>query len=872
MKFRNKIVAGAMSCALALQVFLVQPVTVRAADSTLSLNSQENITSGAVLKKYVWNTTRNNQAVMVNADVIEVDLTNPNVKLDAMAGTQNQFTKKQTVSGMVKDTGAVAGINGDFYNTQAEGVPEGPQVTSGQLMATPPKIPGLYSFAITKDNKPVIDLFAFKGAIIAKDGASYELGGVNKTYYWYDDGTHSHIDGLFMYTNAWGQIDRSNDGVTTPTEVLVQNGVIKEIAANAVLQMIAPKDGYILRAAGKAADFVVQHFKVGDKLTANYEMIPQRDYMQYDTKNFKMMIGGNTILVVDGQPSYFTREITGFDGYRYRSRTAIGYSKDEKTVYLITADNSGTSKGMSIPELQQFMISVGVWKGMVLDGGGSTQMVARPLGEFDAKVVSKLENGVERRVVNGVGVFSTAPKGEVYGLILKGQNELFINESSTYQIKAYDQYYNPVASDAIVTQWTSSQAIGVFKEQVFTATKAGTTKLTAASGKGSASLDVEVIGRDQIASMKINAGDISLSEGGSFKLPVAVTTKSGKTREIPAQLVQWEMLGIQGEIKDGTLKVAKLSGSPSAQLIARYDGYSTMLTLPIGQEKLWYDLDTKAVLTTSTHYPNEVKAAAGIGQTSSGNKNLELTYDFTQGKGTTAAYAIFNDNAGVQIEGEPQYIKAKVLGDGSMNWLRAEFADAAGKVHRVDFTQNMNWTGWQQVTANLTDYNMKYPVTLKSIYVANPEQGHDERALKGKISFDDVTFVYKGQLAPLPKSKVKLTVNQTTVSLNDKTLKLEQAPVIIQDNTLIPIRFVTEALGGTVRWDDSERKVTIIRGDKLIDLWVDNPDLLMGGERVTAEVAPRIMNNLTMVPLRLISERLGWKVGWEPQGQVITLE
>jgi hypothetical protein len=108
--------------------------------------------------------------------------------------------------------------------------------------------------------------------------------------------------------------------------------------------------------------------------------------------------------------------------------------------------------------------------------------------------------------------------------------------------------------------------------------------------------------------------------------------------------------------------------------------------------------------------------------------------------------------------------------------------------------------------------------------------------------------------------------------MNDKTMTLEQAPIIIQGNTLIPIRFVTEALGGVVKWTDSERKVTITRGDKLIELWIDKPDLLVNGTRVTAEVAPKIMNNLSMVPLRIISEQLGWKVGWEPKGQIITLE
>ncbi|MCY9665118.1 stalk domain-containing protein [Paenibacillus alginolyticus] len=867
MTVQKQVGMGALACALVWQ--LVAGTTVNAAGPTLTLSSQETITSGAIMKNYIWTTTRSNKDVSVNANVVEVDLTNPNVKIDAMAGTKNQFTKNQSVLGMVKDTGAVAGVNGDFFNTQAEGVPEGAQITNGQVMATPAKISGLYSFAITKSNQPIIDIFDFQGRVTAKDGTSFELGGVNKTYYWDDNDVAMIADGLFLYTNAWALTQRAVDGTHVPTEALIQNDVVKEIAVDTNIKMVAPADGYILRGSGLAREFIVNHLKVGDKITTKYDMVPHDASKTYDWKNFKMLIGGSTLLVDEAKPSYFTRNIGDFSGYSPRSRTAIGYSKDMKTAYIITSDRSAGSAGMTLPELQQFMISAGVWRGMVLDGGGSTQMVSRPLGDFDPKLVNKTENGNQRSVVNGVGVYSTAPKGELKGLILKGQNILFMNESSTYQFKAYDDYYNPISVDGIVPQWSSSTTNGAFKDNVFTPTLPGKTQIIAKSGKGSASMDVEVVGRDQITSMKFNSGSFSLTEGGDFKLPISVTTRSGATRELPPASATWELSGIKGTLKDGILHVDSASGSQAAQVIARYDGYSTMVTLPIGQEKVWYDLDKFAVMTTGDKYPAEVVSAVNIVPIS-GNKSLEISYDFTKGTGTKAAYARFNGMNGAPIEGEPDFITAKVLGDGSFNWVRAEIVDADGKLNYVSFTENMNWTGWRKVTADVSD--LKFPIKIKSIYVANPANGQDERALKGKINIDDISFIYKGQLAALPKNTIKLNVYKKQATLNDKSYTLEQAPTIVNDNTLVPIRFVTEALGGNVKWDDKERKVTVVRGDKLIDLWIDNADLLVNGDRVTAEVSPKIMNNVTMVPLRLISEKLGFKVGWEPKNYGITIE
>ncbi|PZE19369.1 stalk domain-containing protein [Paenibacillus xerothermodurans] len=860
-----------LSAAIFFTPIVSMPTVHAAAEPTVAMVGQEILTSGAVLKKYVWKSIRNNKEITTNANVIEVDLTNPYVKLDVMTGTNNQFTKKQTVLGMATETKAVAGVNGDFYNTQAEGVPVGPQISNGKLMATPPYLPGFYSFALTKDNVPVVDLFTFNGTVTANDGASFQLGGINKTYYWFEPGgEHSHVDAMFMYTDAWGQADRSNDGVTVPTEVLVQNGVIKQIADNQVINMVAPEDGYILRASGKAADFVRQHMKVGDPLTVNYQVLPQDPNKSYDVDNFKMMIGGHTIVVDQGQPAQFSRQVN--DLCCTRSRTAIGYSQDQKTAYIITADNAGDSKGLTMTELQQFMIKVGVWKGLNLDGGGSTQMVARPLGEFNPVLVNKTETGIQRRVVNGVGVYSTAPQGQPKELLIQAPSVLFLNEQAPLSFRGYDEFYNPIVSEsaAVGARWAVDSQSGSFQNNVFTPTRAGMVKVTASSGAGTQTTELEVAGRNQLSGLKIDAPNIALSEGESYKLPVIATTKSGKTREIPPTLIQWEIIGMKAEVKDGMLHVQSLAGTNHAQLIARYDGYSTMLTIPVGWDKVWYDLDNFAVMTKSRALPAEVSASVYTKDDEAKNKCLELNYDFTQGTGTKWAYADLDPN--IQIEGQPQLMKLRVNGDESLNALKAEIKDNSGNTSYVEIEPRINWKGWKMVTADLTGYNLKYPIVVKSIYVVNDEIGQDERAAKGTIGIDDITFSYKGQVTTPSFTAVDLTVDQTAVSVNGKKMTLEQAPVIVEGNTLIPIRFVTDALGGEVRWDDNERKVTVIRGDKIVDLWVGQKDLIVNGQRITAEVPPQIMKDLTMVPLRIISENLGWKVTWEEKTRRITLQ
>ncbi|RLD12215.1 MAG: copper amine oxidase N-terminal domain-containing protein, partial [Caldiserica bacterium] len=57
---------------------------------------------------------------------------------------------------------------------------------------------------------------------------------------------------------------------------------------------------------------------------------------------------------------------------------------------------------------------------------------------------------------------------------------------------------------------------------------------------------------------------------------------------------------------------------------------------------------------------------------------------------------------------------------------------------------------------------------------------------------------------------IKLTIGVYTAKINDKTVKLDAPPIIREDRTFVPIRFISEAFGAQVLWDGTERKVTII--------------------------------------------------------------
>ncbi len=88
--------------------------------------------------------------------------------------------------------------------------------------------------------------------------------------------------------------------------------------------------------------------------------------------------------------------------------------------------------------------------------------------------------------------------------------------------------------------------------------------------------------------------------------------------------------------------------------------------------------------------------------------------------------------------------------------------------------------------------------------------------------------------------------------------------------TLLPIRRVLEAFGGTVEWLPPNG-VSCLLGDVKIDLKVGENFALVNGERVELDAPAQADNNRTFVPLRFVSENLGLKVGWEGKNQIVVI-
>ncbi len=109
------------------------------------------------------------------------------------------------------------------------------------------------------------------------------------------------------------------------------------------------------------------------------------------------------------------------------------------------------------------------------------------------------------------------------------------------------------------------------------------------------------------------------------------------------------------------------------------------------------------------------------------------------------------------------------------------------------------------------------------------------------------------------------------IVVNGTALALDQMPVMESDRVLVPMRGIFEALGAQVGWDDASQTVTGTLGDKTVVLSIGDVSATVNGSAVTLDVPARLVNDRTMVPVRFISESLGAQVDWDDASQTVTV-
>lgn len=345
--------------------------------------------------------TTTDAAGQVLGDVVEVDLTEPAARLDLL--TDGAVASRAPVAGMVDGAGAVAGINGDFFDIGRTSAPAGPAVQDGRPLkaAVPqgrraaPRVPGAsmdYVFAVGADRVARVDRLPLQATASTADGP-LPVAALNQ--YAVPVGT------IGIFTTDWGEVDRARtlcgsdtdrDAPCAPdrVEVVVRGGAVAEIRPPR--GGTVPPDELVLagRDEGAAA---LRALEVGEPVRVEFALVPRSGVAPVAA------VGGQPILA-DGGPT------EDLDDAVRAPRSAAAVSADGRRVYLVTVDGrQDDSIGATLAELSALLAEMGADDGLNLDGGGSSTLAVRePDGSI--RVVNDPSDSSARLVPNGLGAFS----------------------------------------------------------------------------------------------------------------------------------------------------------------------------------------------------------------------------------------------------------------------------------------------------------------------------------------------------------------------------------------------------------------------------------------------------------------------------------
>jgi len=705
---------------------------VGAADVYYRRGTQETLAGGVVYR----------QDRMMTADgildvyVLTVPLDNPGVSVSPVVPKQGGGYR-QTSQDMLKDAGAIAGVNGDFFIT-IDGdysANVGALIQDGKLRALNTTIngsdsktgyTGYASFMLDGGGNPLIQYissamnFAVDGRVIMG------VASLNRVS---DLSVPVEITSDFMKNTKL-----MDSWVKDLTKIVVTGGAVTYISKKGETVDVPP-DGYAIVLNSANADKYAPMIRVGGAAAVN-------TWASLDLSKIKMAIGGSARLLTDGAP-------TNDDAYfpsGLNPRTAAGYTKDGKKLILLAVDGRTQSVGVTKSGLTDLMLAYGAYNAVNLDGGGSTSMSVQ-LPAQGIRQTNNPSDGAPRRLANSLGVFFKGGLGQPVSMLIRPAADLIFKDvGAPIYTFALDANYQASPINFGDVDFSSDDKAGVFKNGNFYPSKLGDVTITAMNGGAKGSTVIKSLKLAQI--IPVNAS-LTAFMGGSVPIRLTGVSADGYTAPLLAGITYTVNPAGLGHVKNGVFYPDKPGAGyikcNAGALAAAYVNIG--VSPPPGKKPVAsFEDDTYGV--SFAGYPEGVAGGASVTNApAGGGASLKLDYTMPVSDATQAAYAVFRPP--MKLPPSSQSVGVSVYGDSSFVWLRAKLVDAAGAAYTVDLARQVDWQGWKELAADIPQAAAQ-PVTLERVYAVT--QGNADTTAH-TLYFDNIYAVASESYAAAPRPK-----------------------------------------------------------------------------------------------------------------------
>ncbi len=732
---------------LALVILFLIPFSVADASAVgtliTSFTDVKEVTSGVVHKTVKEFTSEG----WLSINILQVDLTNPNIRLRAMSNTTNS-TKLTNVKNIAASNSAVAAVNANFYfgvgNGNANAL--GPVMSDGKIVSMSHNFNSngngnsMATFSLDSLKIPSIDYWKTQIYLISPlMGASQEVTNYNRM------SSYDFRDVIVLDRNYGNMSLGASEKYPDLVEMVVSEGIVKEIRIGQPPVEI-PENGFVAVSYSANKNFILDNFNTDFPAVLDVKC-------NIDWKKVDMAVSGSSVLLKDGViPSEFS--FASSDNNRRNPRTLVGSSKDGKTLFIVTVDGrQKESIGMTLNEAAQYMKELGAYNALNLDGGGSTTMVSRPLAENSLAVVNTPSDGGLRGVTTALGIVSTAPAANLAGLVIESEHgNVFINSTRKLTVKGYDKYFNPVGINPADVKWKVSGVKGTVTRPegenyfIFKPTEIGYATLTASIGNVKQSIGLYSLSAP--VRLDLNRKSIQVPVGSTASLSVTGYNVNGYLAPLNPGDVKFSVVSNKSA-GDSAVEIGSVS--PQGVFTSKQPGTGYIdvsvgsthayCTVSIRQSStLIKDDFEKEIGRTFTSYPAGTQGAYSLTKDYAykGKASAKLSYNFVDSASSRAVYMNYGSNV-ISIDPDHSFVgvyayipKTNDAKSDADNQVKIEVMDDEGKSHLLTLSSKMNWTGWKYLQTSLGD--IKNPLYITKLYVVRTTAG----ASRGEICFDNL--------------------------------------------------------------------------------------------------------------------------------------
>jgi hypothetical protein len=628
----------------------------------------------------------------VVASVVTVDPREPTVRLGTVLAHDSIASKDEPASSMARRTGAVAGINGDYFDINATGAPVGVLVRGGVLDRSPSSRAAL---TVARDRSVRFGTYRFFGNA-ASGLTSVPITGLNE---W------PPAAGAALLTPAFGPAPPATPNVSLldlqplPTDI---SGIRRYRVAMRTDGPPWPAAAGLRLAYGPAAQGFGPVPDVGDVVTLAYDTDPP-------LADVAAAVGGGPLLLQNGapvddpaSPNYADRD------KRIPASAAARFPDGTLALVVVDGRRPSTSIGVNRAELIALLRALGATDALLFDSGGSATLVARVLGDTEATVVNEPSDGVERPVADGLFVYSDAPVGPPARLVVRPSHIVALPGARVpLRARIVDASMHGLGDARGAWRIAPSPLItSIGDDDVLRAgERTGAASVRVARGAVGTELPVEIV--DKVARVVIGPARANPDPHAA----IALTLDAFDARDRPVAVdgvVRWSA---KDAIVDARGRL--VAGDRDAIVTATAGGANATLTIPVGRHTVplaLFDDKHRAGWKLVTAPANGAGALAFEGGT------LRIGYDFTAGG--RAAYAVDEIRLG-----EPLAVSCAVDGDANGAALRATFVDRYGDRETVTFARRIDFADTRRLTVKVPP-SLAPPVAIRNLYVvgtlANP--------------------------------------------------------------------------------------------------------------------------------------------------------